>query len=286
MQSLPVAGASFILDGIGAALHYYQHHIGDFIRDTANLNDHQLATYLRMIWAYYDTEQPFTDSFEDIAFAMRSDEKTIGLLMRRYFKESPHGWLQVRCEKVITGYKGKSEKARNSASARWNNANAMRTHSERNANERVSDANQEPRTNNQKKEEKKSASAPTIPEIPDSLMADFLKVRKAKKAPLTETAIEGIRREAEKSGLSMVDAITVCVERNWQGFRADWYALRQASHTPRQTAPLESFAERDARAKREAWEQMSGRPWPMQDLPVSARSEIIEMEATEIRRVN
>jgi hypothetical protein len=39
-------------------------------------------------------------------------------------------------------YKEKSEKARNSAKARWNNANAMRTHSECNA-------NQEPITNNQ-----------------------------------------------------------------------------------------------------------------------------------------
>lgn len=75
---------------------------------------------------------------------------------------------------------------------------------------------------------KKSASAPTIPEIPEPLMADFLKVRKAKRAPLTETAIEGIRREAEKAGLSLLQAITVCVENSWQGFRADWYAERQA----------------------------------------------------------
>ena len=109
--------------------------------------------------------------------------------------------------------------------------------------------------------DKKSASALTIPEISDSLMADFLKVRKAKRAPLTDTAVEGIRREADKAGLSMLQAITVCVENSWQGFRADWYAERQAKPAQRGATPLESFAERDARNKREQWELMSGKPW-------------------------
>ena len=134
---------------------------------------------------------------------------------------------------------------------------------------------------------KKSASAPTIPDIPDSLMADFLKVRKAKKAPLTDTAIDGIRREADKAGLTMVEAITACVENSWQGFRADWHAERQAAKSAiRQAAPqVESFAERDARAKREAWEQMTGRKWPTQDLPTAAWGDVIDAEPNQIRRI-
>ena len=68
-------------------------------------------------------------------------------------------------------------------------------------------------------------------------MADFLKIRKAKKAPLTETAITGIRREAEKAGLTMTQAVTVSVERNWQAFKADWYTepVRRTSSTQKAT---------------------------------------------------
>lgn len=86
-------------------MHYYQHHIGDFIRDTANLNDHQVATYLRMLWAYYDSEKPISGELEDIAFAMRSDEKTVRLLLRHYFKEAEDGWHHTRCDKEIAEYR-------------------------------------------------------------------------------------------------------------------------------------------------------------------------------------
>lgn len=51
---------------------------------------------------------------------------------------------------------------------------------------------------------------------------DFEKHRKAKGAPITETAIKGFEREAAKAGLSLEEAITESIERNWQGFKADW----------------------------------------------------------------
>ena len=133
-------------------MHYYQHHIGDFIKDTANLDDHQLATYLRMLWAYYTDEKPFANELEDLAFAMRSDEKTVRLLLRHFFNETSDGWRHNRCDREIAEYHSKSEKARKSANARWSNAPSMRTHSERNADAKVSDANQEPITKNHKEE--------------------------------------------------------------------------------------------------------------------------------------
>lgn len=88
----------------------------------------------------------------------------------------------------------------------------------------------------QKQDKVKSAVAPHLAEIPANLLADFLKVRKAKKGgELTETALNGIRREAEKAGLSLVDAITACCEYSWIGFNAGWYAERHKTAKP--TAP-------------------------------------------------
>ena len=53
---------------------------------------------------------------------------------------------------------------------------------------------------------------------------DFQKLRKAKRAPLTETALDGIRLEADKAGYSLEQALSTCCLRGWQGFEADWVA--------------------------------------------------------------
>jgi len=39
---------------------------------------------------------------------------------------------------------------------------------------------------------------------------------------MTETALKGIEREAKKAGWSLEKAISECVTRGWQSFKADW----------------------------------------------------------------
>ena len=134
-------------------------------------------------------------------------------------------------------------------------------------------------------EKKGSAYAPPLP---PELLKDFLQVRKAKKAgPLTKTAMAGIAREAEKASISLIDAVTACCEFGWQGFNAQWYAERTAGK--QYAAPqAESFAERDARNKREAWELMTNQKWPANELPGArpAAPFVIDIEADATRRIS
>lgn len=58
--------------------------------------------------------------------------------------------------------------------------------------------------------------------IDSQLAKDFLKVRKAKKAPLTKTALDGILREANRVEITLTDALTICIEKSWAGFNAEW----------------------------------------------------------------
>ena len=55
-----------------------------------------------------------------------------------------------------------------------------------------------------------------------SLWNDYLKVRKAAKKPLTDTALKGLIREAEKAKITLSDALQTCCERSWVGFKAEW----------------------------------------------------------------
>lgn len=56
------------------------------------------------------------------------------------------------------------------------------------------------------------------------ISADWIELRKQKKAAVTKTAIDGIQREAAKAGLSLQDALRICCERGWSGFKAEWVA--------------------------------------------------------------
>jgi hypothetical protein len=66
--------------------------------------------------------------------------------------------------------------------------------------------------------------------VPEQVWNDFLKIRKAKKSPLTQTALNGIEREAEEAGWTLDEAITECVTRGWQGFKAEWVQKAQATN--------------------------------------------------------
>ena len=53
---------------------------------------------------------------------------------------------------------------------------------------------------------------------------DWLKVRSAKRAPLTPTAWDDVKAEAAKAGITPADAVRVSAMNSWQGFKATWYA--------------------------------------------------------------
>jgi hypothetical protein len=58
---------------------------------------------------------------------------------------------------------------------------------------------------------------------------DFLAHRKAKRAPVSETVIAGMRREAGKAGWTLDAALAECVFRGWQAIKADW--LKEPAQT-------------------------------------------------------
>jgi len=55
-----------------------------------------------------------------------------------------------------------------------------------------------------------------------SVWNDFVKLRKAKKAPVTETVINRMTQEADKIGWTLEQAMIETCSRGWQGFNAQW----------------------------------------------------------------
>lgn len=75
----------------------------------------------------------------------------------------------------------------------------------------------------QKKEDQKTApEGELLNGIDPQVAKDFKALRAKLRAPITATAMKGIQREAARAGMSMQDALQVCCERGWRGFKAEW----------------------------------------------------------------
>jgi len=79
--------------------------------------------------------------------------------------------------------------------------------------------NQKPLTTNHKE---KATGVACPPDVEQQVWDDWKQLRKAKKAPVTETVVNSARKEAGKAGMSFSDFLTVWCARGSQGLQADW----------------------------------------------------------------
>lgn len=76
---------------------------------------------------------------------------------------------------------------------------------------------------------------------------DFTALRARQKAPVSETAITGIRREAERAGWTMDAALSEAVSRGWRGFKAAWVAEERGTGPPGNVSYLDNLHAKLAR---------------------------------------
>ena len=223
-------------------MNYYPHHIGDFNNATRHLTRTERSVYRDLIDLYYDTEQSLTLDIKTLCRKIlahtEEDSTAVEQVLNEFFTKTESGWYHDRCEVEIAEYRrsisGKSAAGKASAAKRASeraerlaNLNASSTAVEQPLNSVGSfvqlTSNQEPVTSNHKRKVP-SPALDLFPEVDERIVADFKALRAKKKAPVTATAIAGIKREADAAGLSLEDALRICCERGWAGFESKWIA--------------------------------------------------------------
>ena len=206
-------------------MHFYQFNIGDYASHTRNLSLLEDLAYRRLLDEYYLHEQPLNPSVALVArhIGMQGHEDEVKFVLETFFEPTDFGWVNNRANQEIEHFRAKSEQA-----SRAGKASAARRLNNRSTDVQPTN-NQEPITNNQKNTKRPSVAPPVgvSPEVWES----FVKHRKAKKAQLTQLVIDTIAEQANKAGWTLEKALTECVVRNWQSFRADWVA-QQAQRLP------------------------------------------------------
>jgi uncharacterized protein YdaU (DUF1376 family) len=214
--------------------------------------------YRDMIEVYYDTEEPLPLDVDELCHIIgartEDDRKIVAELLRYKFQKTEDGFRKARCDNEIAAYHAKAETAKVNGrmggrplkpKANPEKPSGFVSGSDPvapgNPEQTGSQTNQEPVTNNQEPKTNSetirrampSASLDLLSGIPAQLAIDFKKLRSKKNAPITPTAIEGIKREAAKAGITLEAALTICCERGWSGFKADW----AEAQSPRSAVP-------------------------------------------------
>lgn len=207
-------------------MNFYPFHIGDYISHTSHLSDAEDLAYRRMIDLYYMNEKPFPNDVNWIAKRVKSTPEIVSEMLAEYFEyiKEDDSFHNSRADKEIAKYQFVKESGKKGAEKRWANKDVKPLQS---------DANSPPiatplttktitktitNTNNKNTIAKPSG-------LTDLLWNDFLILRRSKKLPVTQTAFEGITREAKKANKSLAEAIQICCERGWGGFKAEWLTV-------------------------------------------------------------
>lgn len=154
-RQIPILPCRFLNIGetVGGFMYYYQHHIGDYRRDTSHLTLLEHGIYRQLIDLYYMTEKPLDANALRLISARSTDEmQAAKQILLEFFTLEDGLYYHDRCEDEIAKFHSKSEKATASAKARWNknkglkDANALQTESEGNANHKPITINHKPLT--------------------------------------------------------------------------------------------------------------------------------------------
>lgn len=211
-------------------MHYYKRNLGDYAKKAGRLSMLQHGSYTLLIDACYDREQfPTRDEAIDWTWASSSAEiEAVDFVLSKFFTLEDGRYVQTRIREELSEYKEKAETNKRIANEREKKRKENATKRAQSVNEPP--PNHKPITNNQEPIKEKQERAPRFDAqahlvsigVDASIASDWITSRKSLKAPPTQTAIDGIARESARAGISLADALSMCCQRGWRGFKAEW----------------------------------------------------------------
>jgi uncharacterized protein YdaU (DUF1376 family) len=215
-------------------MHYFKRNIGDYHKKAGRLSMLEHGAYTLLIDSCYDRERfPTKQDAIDWCWARTPEEvAAVEFVLAKFFEFDGDVYRQNRISEEIEAYHKNAltnkKIAQDREAKRKRAINGASTKREQSVDE--APPNQEPITNNQEpltKDKPKPSTLTTDNLIRDFGVAeqvakDYMAIRKAKRSPLTQTALNNLINEFKKSGLQAADGFALCAANGWAGFKSDW----------------------------------------------------------------
>ena len=202
-------------------MHYYQFHIGDYKSHTHHLSLLEDLAYRRLLDFYFLHEKPI--KHRDVArqIGMREHEEDVMTVLNEFFISTEDGFVSPRADKEIKQYKEFAEAGKRGAAKRWGTPPNGEAISPPNATP-IATINQEPITTNHKPKRENATSVACPPDVSQQVWSDWVALRKSKKAPITQTVLNGAIAEAKILGWPLEKFLAEWCSRGSQGLKAEW----------------------------------------------------------------
>jgi uncharacterized protein YdaU (DUF1376 family) len=220
-------------------MHYYKFNIADYRKDTGHLSTIEHGIYRQLIDWYYLDEQPIPEETQVVIRRLRLGSEEVKFLqnvLSDFFVLGKTGYKHKRIEVEIKDYQEQVEKNKNNGKL---GGRPKKTQSVISGlpDESQNNPNHKPLTINHKPIKEKATGVAPPEGVSDSVWQEFKSLRKAKRAPITQRAIDAISSEAQKIGWTLEKALEECVVRGWQAFKADWVVKPNPADIVRITVP-------------------------------------------------
>lgn len=229
-------------------MHFYKFHIGDYMSHTRHLSLMEDLAYRRLLDFYFLHEQPIKHRDAARHIGMREHEEDVLTVLNEFFFSTEEGFINTRADKEIAEFRKHQASSAYGAFVRDNPSlkevaskeefiahylsnqiddyistlrpNDVPIKATSSGDDAPLTNNHKPVTTNHIKEKTTSVVCP--PDVEQQIWDDWKQLRKAKKAPVTETVVNSARKEAAKANMAFQDFLSVWCARGSQGLQADW----------------------------------------------------------------
>src|SRR3954452_15420183 len=105
---------------------YIKLHIGDYMRDTADLSLLQHGVYQQLMFVYYAPAKPLPNDIPKLCrriHAANAEERNaVEYILTEFFRLEGPVWMHKRIEQELDAWKSKTTTAQANADARWKKA--------------------------------------------------------------------------------------------------------------------------------------------------------------------
>ena len=205
-------------------MHYYKFNIADYRKDTGHLSTIEHGIYRQLIDWYYLDEQPIPEETQVVIRRLRLGSEEVTFLrniLDDFFVLGKTGYTHKRIEVEIKDYQEQVEKNKNNGKL---GGRPKKTQSVISGlpDESQNNPNQEPLTINHKPKRESATVVACPPDVSQQIWNDWVALRKSKKAPITQTVLNGAIAEAKILGWPLEKFLAEWCSRGSQGLKAEW----------------------------------------------------------------
>ena len=222
---------------------FYKRFPGDINIKTGHLDPAEFGCYDRLLDHYYATEAPIPeDGAYSICRAVKPEHRrACDKVLAQFFMLREGGWVQPRADEEIAQALPRIEAARTNGKKGGRPPIAKPSgFTEKTQAEPNGKTSQIPESSSptSKKTPRAKPAGPHCPDgVAEQVWSDWLELRAKKRAPVTQTVVDGLHSEAGKAGMSVEAFLRIWCQRGTQGLQADWLKPHERQGAPPAETP-------------------------------------------------